>query len=227
MKPTLVINAGGESQRMGQSKALLPVPPDGRPLIAYIAQRLQSLSPQGIVVVANDPEIVARARLPGVVDFIPDRYPGLGPLGGIATALHACKGWAILVACDMPFVNPALFEMLSMIAIAGSTIDKSEKSSGESSGNREERCADEEWDAVVPYVDGYAQTLHALYHRRCLPAIETRLAAKELKVTSFFRGVRVRQVTEAEIASIDPTFRSFINTNTPDDWEQALAMIKS
>ena len=41
---TLVVNAGGQSRRMGQDKALLPIPP-GTPLIAHVVRRLAPLTP--------------------------------------------------------------------------------------------------------------------------------------------------------------------------------------
>ncbi|MCB0188150.1 MAG: NTP transferase domain-containing protein, partial [Caldilineaceae bacterium] len=43
---TLIVNAGGQSRRMGQPKALLPLPPTNRPLLETIVQRFQTLAPQ-------------------------------------------------------------------------------------------------------------------------------------------------------------------------------------
>ena len=57
---TLIVNAGGQSRRMGQSKALLPIPPRGEPLIAHLVRRLQPLAPARLVVVTNDAELPAR-----------------------------------------------------------------------------------------------------------------------------------------------------------------------
>jgi molybdenum cofactor guanylyltransferase len=42
-----------------------------------------------------------------------DALPGIGPLGGaLALLRHAATGWAVLVACDMPFVTPELARRL-------------------------------------------------------------------------------------------------------------------
>lgn len=205
-KFTLVINAGGNSRRMGQNKALLPVPSsDGgtRPLIAHIAERLRHLSPERIVVVANDEMIVKDSQIARPVEFVPDSYPGMGALGGIATGLEVVDEWAIMVACDMPLVSADVFGYLCKLAAATHT------------------------DVVVPIVDGYEQTHYALYHRRCLPAIGKRLAAAEKKVTRFFSDVAVRKVTEDEICPLDPDLRSFLNANTPDEWARALRMLDS
>lgn len=228
---TLVINAGGDSRRMGQSKALLPVPTVGgtgsRPLIAHIAERLRPLSPERLVVVANDPALVEQAQIAEPVEFIPDAYPGMGVLGGIATALEAVDEWAILVACDMPLVDARIFER--MCGLVTSTAF----SAGEGECVRE-RVRDRDAtapgmadrvDVIVPMVDGYAQTLHAIYHRRCLPAIGAQLAADERKITRFFPNVRVHEVTEDEIRPLDPEFRSFMNVNRPEEWAQALRFL--
>ncbi len=57
MPLTLVVNAGGASLRMGQHKALLPVPPAGKPLVVHVIEALRSLRLSELVVVANDPAV--------------------------------------------------------------------------------------------------------------------------------------------------------------------------
>jgi molybdopterin-guanine dinucleotide biosynthesis protein A len=74
-------------------------------------------------------------------------------------------------------------------------------------------------------VDGYEQPLHALYHRRCLPAIEVHLAARHLRVISFMPDVRTRYVQEPELRLLDPQLRSFLNTNTPQEWAEAMRLL--
>lgn len=202
----LIINAGGESRRMGRAKALLPVPPDGTPLIAHVAQRLAALPVARVIVVANDPALPSLAQLPATAHFVADAYPGAGALGGIATGLHQVDGWAIVVACDLPLVNPQVFDLLVRIA-----------------AERDEQG--DRWDAVVPVVDSYEEPLHALYHRRCLPAIETRLAQGQRRIISFMGDVRTRYVHEAELRTIDPRLLSFVNTNTPAEWDIALQLL--
>jgi len=192
---------------MGQSKALMPVPPDNRPLIQHIVQRLQPLSVEGIVdrrlVIANDLAIQTEAGRSDDIGYFRDSYPDAGVLGGIATALAQCEGWALFVACDMPFLNPKLLAHLCKLT------------------------ADDHWDAIVPVVDGYEQTMHALYHRRCLPAIEARLANNQRRIVSFFDDVNVYRVSEDDIRPFDPEFHSFMNVNTPEEWSSALAMINT
>ena len=204
---TLIINAGGQSRRMGTDKALLPVPPHAAPLIAHVAARLAPLEVARLLVVTNDRTLPARAGLPPATRFVPDAYPDTGTLGGIATGLQHAPGWAVVVACDLPLVSAPLFQML--IELAG-----------------EQENGAERWDAVVPVVDGYEEPLHALYHRRCLPAIAARLAAGQRRVISFMPDVRTRYVPEERLRTVDPTLRSFFNTNTPEEWAEALALLR-
>lgn len=202
----LIINAGGASRRMGRPKALLPVPPHATPLIAHVAQRLAALPLTRVIVVANDPDLPAQAQLPAATLFKPDAYPETGTLGGIATGLQQVDGWAIVVACDLPLVSAALFALLAQRAAA--TVAGADR-----------------WDAVVPMVGGYAEPLHALYHRRCLPAIEARLLQGQRRVISFLDDVRTCTVTEQELRTVDPQLHSFVNANTPAEWDAALQLL--
>lgn len=206
LKPALIVNAGGQSRRMGRPKALLPTPPDGRPLIAHVVRRLARLNLTRLIVVTNDPDMPAQAGLPLGTIYVPDAYPGTGTLGGIATGLQQVGGWAIVVACDLPLVSADLFELLSGLAVQQDT-------------------GGERWDAVVPIVGGYEEPLHALYHRRCLPAIEARLAQGERRVISFLGEVRTCYVPEAELRRADPLLHSFVNANTPQEWQAALPFL--
>jgi len=204
---TLIINAGGQSRRMGQPKALLPIPPDNQPLLQQIVQRLQPLAPQRTLVIANDPSFQEQVDLGKAVTWLADTYPAVGPLGGLATGLAACDGWAIFVACDMPLVNPTLFAYFCTLAV------------------ETDATGVDQWDAIVPIVDNYPEALHSLYHRRCLPAIEARLAAGERRAISFLPDVRVRYVKEDELRRHDPLLHSFLNANTPEEWAQVLIIV--
>ena len=91
------IIAGGRSSRFGSDKALATI--GGRALIDRVADAVE---PQ------VDALIVVGRTHPGL-EAVPDRpAPDLGPLGGIAAALHhACaEGFThvLTVPCDTPFV---------------------------------------------------------------------------------------------------------------------------
>jgi molybdopterin-guanine dinucleotide biosynthesis protein A len=100
---TAVVLVGGRSTRMGRDKALILV--DGTPLAAHV---VAALSPFAAHV------LLAGRPLPGLdVPAITDQYPDAGPLGGIASALAAVQTpLALVAACDMPSIRPALLALL-------------------------------------------------------------------------------------------------------------------
>jgi molybdenum cofactor guanylyltransferase len=103
---TAIVLAGGQSRRMGQDKALLPL--EGRPLLEHVVDRLRPLFPE-ILVSAGQTD---REPLPGV-RVIPDEAPGHGPLMGIASALAASShALNFVVACDMPEIDERLVRRL-------------------------------------------------------------------------------------------------------------------
>ncbi len=195
---SLIINAGGQSQRMGQHKALLRLP-TGVTLLHHTINQLAPLANEGVIVVTDHREIIAVAEgLPGV-RCVPDHYATGGPLGGIASGLRHVTAWAIMVACDMPLIQPAAFQYLRGVAAEAET----------------DRSA---W-AVVPLIDERPQPFHALYARRCLPVIEQLLAQNERRASSFLSLAPTRWVTAAELQTVDPDLRSLINVNTPNEWQ--------
>jgi len=116
-----------------------------------------------------------------------------GSRAGIGAAAHDT---VLVAACDMPFLDPAVWRLL---------LDRRDGA-----------------DVVIPFVGEEYQTLHALYRRSCLPAMERALAAGRLRVVSFFDDVRVRTVEDEAIRAVDPALRSFTNVNTPEELAAAL-----
>jgi molybdopterin-guanine dinucleotide biosynthesis protein A len=186
------ILAGGQSRRMGSDKAALLL--QGEPLLLRTVRLLRTITPD--IAIIGPPE---RAALAPDVPILPDRWPQQGPLGGIATALRALTGEAVLVVgCDMPFLNSALLRSLISLAPA--------------------------YDAVAVRTDGEAHPLHAVYQRRCLPALESQLLAGDLKVQRFLSQLAVRFVEGEELERFDPQHLSTFNANTPEEWAQALQL---
>ena len=195
---TIVIQAGGQSSRMGEDKALKPFL--GKPLIERVLKRLDTIADE-LIITTNRPDDYSflNHRL------ISDLKPGRGALGGlytaIATATHPYVG---IVACDMPFASKTFFEQ---------TIKLMDK---------------EEADVVIARVEsetgksaGY-EPLHALYRKEtCLPAIESAINADQWKVIAWFSQVKVHEVTEDEMKIIDPSGLCFWNVNTPEEFAQA------
>jgi molybdenum cofactor guanylyltransferase len=105
-----IIQAGGQSRRMGRDKALIDF--QGQPIIAHVIETLRALS-DDIVIVSNRSDLYSSfgARV------APDFDPPCGPLGGLAAGLQAVKAdLAIVVACDMPFLKVNLLRWLIELA---------------------------------------------------------------------------------------------------------------
>ncbi len=106
------IIAGGRASRFGSDKALALL--DGRALIDRVAEALEPQVDALVVV----------GRTHGTLTSVPDRPgPDLGPLGGIAGALHhaATHGFAqvLTVPCDAPFLPDNLRELLQRPPLPG------------------------------------------------------------------------------------------------------------
>jgi len=104
-----VVLAGGRSRRMGRDKALLRLD-DGHTLLERTVHVLRMAGLDDVLLSISSPEralalretVPAAAALPVVADDV----PGRGPLGGLAAALRARPGSAVLlVACDLPHLD--------------------------------------------------------------------------------------------------------------------------
>lgn len=103
---SVVIQAGGQSSRMGVDKGLVPLA--GRPMIEHVLARVAGLGAETLITTNNQDEY-EYLGLP----MASDEEPGAGALPGLRTALRAAQGETVLVvACDMPFVNRLLLEHL-------------------------------------------------------------------------------------------------------------------
>jgi len=189
---TISIQAGGQSSRMGEDKALKTFL--GRPLIQRVIERLTPIADE-IILTTNRPESYAflTHRL------FTDLKPGRGALGGLYTAIASAKHPIVaVVACDMPFASAMLIEMASRL------------------------LAEEEADVVIAKSEEGYEPLHAVYRREtCLPAIESAIDADQWKVIAWFPKVKVRVLTPAEIKQSDPSGLAFWNVNTPEDFAKA------
>jgi molybdenum cofactor guanylyltransferase len=105
---TLLLLAGGESRRMGRSKALLPV--EETTLVEWLAERFRPAFDQLLVAARDISQLPWSLRR----DFLADIRPGAGPLAGIEAGLASARNPGVVaVACDMPYVTVALAERLA------------------------------------------------------------------------------------------------------------------
>ncbi len=189
---TVVIQAGGESQRMGEDKGLVPFL--GQPMIQRVVERFTRLADE-ILITTNHPGGYAFLNYP----LVPDLRPGLGALGGLFTALSAAAHTQVgVVACDMPFASPQLLAAeLKILTDTG--------------------C-----DAVVPRMPQGFEPFHAVYNKEaCLPHILTALDAGKRRVDAWFAQVNIHHLMPDECLQYDPQQIAFWNVNTHEELLEA------
>jgi molybdopterin-guanine dinucleotide biosynthesis protein A len=144
------------------------------------------------------PEVILVTNTPELYRFLPcrivaDRYPGMGSLAGIQAGLaESATEYIFVVACDMPDLNGELIRHL---------ISRAKGS-----------------DVVIPESESGLEPLHAIYGKGCLGAMNEALSSGKGKIIACFHRLRVEVVSRREIAGIDPSFRSFRNINTPEEY---------
>ncbi|HSG42150.1 MAG TPA: molybdenum cofactor guanylyltransferase [Anaerolineales bacterium] len=189
---TVCIQAGGQSSRMGVDKALKPFL--GRPLIQRVIDRLSPIADE-VIVTTNRPEEYTFLGL----RLFPDLKPDRGALGGLYTAIASASHPTVaVVACDMPFASPMLFEAMSRLLV------------------------EKKADVVIPKSNDFYEPLHAVYRREtCLPAIESAIEEDKWKVIAWFPQVKVHELSEQETKKLDPDELAFWNVNTPEEFADA------
>lgn len=199
-RASAVVVAGGRSRRLGQDKRRLRLWGAGGPtLLEHTVEVVRALCAD-VVVVLNDPE-----DWPGLpARTVGDVYPDGGALGGIYSGLAAAQEqYALVVACDMPFLSEAL--LAAMLA------------------------RPRDYDALVPRTPTPgaarnaldAEPLHAVYARSCLDPMRATLESGRRQIAAFFPLVRVTYMEPEEIRRYDPAGRSFLNVNTAEQLAEA------
>ena len=194
MNYSIVIQAGGQSTRMGQDKGLLQF---GKyKMVEYILHQVSGMGEKNFIV-SNRPEEYKEFGLPVYTDI----YHNIGPLGGFHTIFSYLEmEYALVLACDMPFINRDLINYLLSLA--------------------------SDYDIIVPRLNHnkFVKPFRAVYSKKCMPAVEKAIEQNHRRVISFFDDVRVRYLEKDEIHIYDPDERSFFNVNTPEDLQKAIQM---
>jgi molybdenum cofactor guanylyltransferase len=193
MNVTTIILCGGKERRFGgKSKANALV--DGKRIIDRIIERVQPVSKQIMVVTSAE-----KTNIPvdGKAQVVIDKYPAMGPLGGIYTGLVAAENpISIVIGCDMPFINNRLLKHMVDIA--------------------------DNYDAVIPRLGKeMVEALHSVYRKTCIPVMQADLESGKLSIYKVIDKLNVRYMQRDEYQSIDPRMLSFFNINFPEDLDRA------
>ena len=167
----------------------------GRRMIDHVVDRLGALTDRVVVVTRRKHDL---GPLPAIV--LEDEESFVGPLPALIAGLRVTgETRNVVVACDMPFLNIDLLRRLAA-------------------------SLEDETDAVVPTTSDGAQPLHAAYGDCAIENLLTGMAAGERSLKGCLARLRIRWFPEEEWKPIDPDGRSFLNVNTPDDLQGAIAL---
>jgi len=188
--PLGVVLAGGRGARLGGAKQAVRL--DGRPLLDY---PLEALAAAGL-----EPCVAAKpgSELPGVTAPVV-REPELPrhPLCGIVAALRAAPGRDLVaVPCDMPFLTPALLELLA---------EASEQ-------------------LVILTREGRVQPLPGRYAAALLPELEAALAREE-PLRHTVGALSARVIGEDELSRCGDPQQLLFNVNDREDLGEAESLL--
>ena len=190
-----IILAGGSSSRMGKNKALLPLPGNQAvTFVEYLVSLLKECCSETLIV-ARDLDQAQKYGFPGVrVTF--DERPGIGPLMGLYSGLSAVHTThALVVAVDLPCVQPALLSFLLSQPLPADTL-------------------------LVPLVHTIPQVLLAMYPSSILPVVNEQLLQGRRDLRCLLKLAPVQFIEEAQLLRVDPQLRSFLNVNTPEEFRE-------
>jgi len=138
------------------------------------------------ILIAGDRPDLARPGVPA----LPDIYPG-SALGGLYTGLKAAATkWILVAPCDMPYPDLRIIERLLAFRTG--------------------------YDAVVPRTPAGYEPVFALYHKNCLPPMESMLQQNQYRIYDFYQRITIRYVDPPELP--EGWERSLINLNTPEEF---------
>ena len=185
---TGVVLAGGKSSRFGSNKALSIY----NETTTFLQQTIARLRPfvQEVVIAGSRPEYNDIG-----IPVLADKIEGIGPLGGIYTALEYSRTpWILVMTCDMPFVTD------EVIAYLLATASESENITGWEPG---------ELGGVFPL----------LVSKKAIPHIEKIIATGRHSVKQLFDG----GPPSSKTIPIPENWRHFFeNINTRDEYKNLI-----
>lgn len=179
---------------MGTNKALLQAHPGSPTLIQIVVEKVRQAGAQEVLIIANLRKPYEFLGL----KIVEDTINGAGPLGGILAGLLASSyEQNLVVACDMPNINPLLIRHMAMLTRS--------------------------YDVVVPrWVNSsgtvHVEPLHAIYSRATVPKLEACVAVGVYALQACLPNLDVRYVEDEELVPFGNAEGIFRNLNQPEDW---------
>jgi len=181
---TAGILTGGGSRRFGENKSLYSW--KGKTLLEWTLGGARLMTDE-VVLLAKKGEDYAFTGVP----VLEDAFSQSTPLNGIQSVIPRVSDWLLLLACDIPFFDRSLLELLWEFRSPGR--------------------------ATLIRSGGKFQPFLALYHREVLNLWEDAFRVGEFHIQKILEGMP-RNVLEEEFLQergIDP--HCLANINTPED----------
>ncbi|MGB3293452.1 MAG: NTP transferase domain-containing protein [Phormidesmis sp.] len=216
-----IILAGGHSRRMGQDKALLTLP-NGQPLLQRTAQIAQQLTSDTLVVtpwperyqpiLSPTVRLVKEQTASHAQPTPQSTAKAFGPLGGFAQGWSLVRSdWCLLLACDLPYLEPDPLRQWWqwLIALPPDHLSLSVPTTGEPSADLKDHNAPI-MASLAPGTKGW-EPLCGYYHRSCLPGLHRHIAGHDRSFQSWLTTIPI-----AAYCALPATL--LFNCNTPHDW---------
>ena len=189
-KLSILILAGGGSQRFGGEKALFEI--GGKPMLQHVVERISGLSEKVVISLKSNRRL---ARMFPGTKIVLDKWSRRGALTGLMSALPEIKSeYVALVTCDCPKIKPEVIELLF----------KSAKGH----------------DGAIPrWPNGYIEPLQAVYRTEKLrKAVDKAWKEGRMRLASVIEMLPdIVYIPTQKLKEVDPMMESFLNINSPED----------
>ncbi|MDQ0148576.1 molybdenum cofactor guanylyltransferase [Eubacterium multiforme] len=162
IKKTAIILSGGKNSRMNyKTKAFLKFNGD-----TFINRTLLAVADyEEKIISCNDFKTYKDFKNEALL--VSDSFKEIGPIGGIYSALKKSSfSYALIVACDMPFLNKDILNYL---------------------GNY-----DFKEDALIPIVNGKIEPLCGIYKKSSVKLIENMIKDKDYKLMNLLKNLNTK-----------------------------------
>ncbi len=189
-----VVLAGGQSRRLGRDKTRLCL--HGESSLDMLNRTCSLLD-----AVVDEVWISCRTRPVTASErpWFADERPGIGPIGGIATALRTLRRAVLALSCDLPFMDETVLAAL---------VDQwRSRSAG---------------TVMTTFVDGESgriEPLVAIYDCAALPLFDQAIHEEQFRL-----GAVVPLSAQLRVPYPAAGARAFFNVNTPAELEQVRRM---
>ena len=177
----------------------------GKPLISYVVNNLKSAVDEMIVVVGSAERMPFYWEVLGDdIKVVADMYDEGSPLIGLITGLSNASGdYAVVAACDMPFINHELVDLLFLLSfeLNGTLLIKS---------------------------NGWVEPLPAIYKvETSLKRASQLYSQGDLRIRKVLETMDdIARVPVERLREIDPELRTFFDLDTPESVIEALRILR-